>query len=186
MSTIARSGFMRVLSKLILAALCALCLQAFCGCAPDLSSEEAVVEHAMKYAASKAVLDVPTSSVMYEVPGTSVDVSLLGVEDGADGMREIELAPTVVSDAMAAWEADDWAANRDDLYLNLAARFKVTCKQANMVGDIPDSYVVTCPDYVVVYDSGKNAGFVVTSTGVYEKTDDPENPLGEAVAVTQS
>lgn len=184
MSTIARFGFMQVLPKLILAALCALCLQALCGCAADMSSEEGVVQHAIKYANSKAALDVASSSVLYELPDAKIEISLLGVEDGPDGVREIELEPGVVSDAMASWGADEWAENRDDLYFNLAARFKTACKQANEIADVPEDYEVTCPDYMVVYDSSKSRGFVVATTGVYQKTDDPENPVGEAVVVT--
>ena len=50
--------------------------------------------------------------------------------------------------------------------------------------DLPEGYEVTCPDYMVVYNSQKSAGFIVSSTGVYLKTDDPENPIGEAVVVS--
>ena len=82
---------------------------------------------------------------------------------------------------MASWTEDEWAKNRDDLFFNLVAHFNVICKQANEYGYIPEGYTVTCPDYAVVYDSRKNTGFIVASTGVYQKTDDPENPIGEAV-----
>lgn len=180
MSTFARPGSMQVLSKLIMAVLCALCLQPLFGCS-DKSGDEGAVEQAVKYAHARAVLDLADSSVARALPDATVEVSLLGFEDAPGGAKVIELEPAVVSDTMASWTKDDWAENRDDLFFNLVAHFTIICKQANEYGDVPEGYTVTCPDYMVVYDSKKETGFIVTSTGVYQKTDDPENPIGEAV-----
>ena len=186
MSTFVRPGSMRVLSKLVLAVLCilcVLCLQPLCGCSGK-PGDEGVVEQAVKYANARAVLDLADSSVVGDMPDAMVEISLLSFEDAPGGAKAIELMPAVVSDTMASWTQDEWAENRDDLFFNLVAHFTVICKQANEYGDVPEGYEVTCPDYMVVYDSQKNAGFVVTSTGVYLKTDDPENPIGEVVVIT--
>ena len=114
------------------------------------------------------------------------DFSVMNFDDTSPGKKEIELECAVVSDTMASWSADEWAENRDDLFFNLAAHFNVVCKQAHEFGDLPEGYVVTCPDYMVVYNSQKSRGFIVSATGVYRKTTDPENPLGEPITqVTQ-
>ena len=183
MSNFARPGSMQVLSKLVLAVLCVLCLQALSGCSGK-SGDEWVVDQAIKYANARAKLDIAGSSVIRELPDATVEVSLLDFEHASDEPAKIKLEPAVVSDTMASWEADEWAENRDDLFFNLSAHFSVICKQANELGDIPEEYEVTCPDYMVVYDSQGNAGFVVTSSGVFLKTGDPENPIGEAVALS--
>ena len=182
MSTITKSGFVRILGKLSLIVVCAFCLQLLCSCSSK-SGEEGLVDHVIKYASARTMLDAAESSVVWTIPDAKVEVSLLSVEESPSGVREIELEPTVVSNTMASWSADEWAANRDDLYFNFAAHFKVICKQAHKYGDIPQEYAVICPDYMVVYDSQRNTGFVVSSTGVYHKTDDPENPIGEAIVL---
>ena len=182
MSTIAKPGITQVICKLIAAALCALCLLSLCSCAGK-SGDEGVADQAVKYANSRVVLDLASSSVVSSLPDAKVEVSLVGFEEAPDGTREIKLEPCVVSDTMASWTEGEWAKNRDDLFFNLAAHFNVICKQANEYGDVPENYTVTCPDYMVVYDSQKSTGFIVTSTGVYQKTDDPENPIGEAVVL---
>ena len=183
MSTSARPGSMQVLSKLVLAVLCILCLHSLCGCSGK-TGDEGAVGQAIKYANARTVLDLADSSVVGELPDATVEISLLSFEDVPGGTKVITLEPAVVSDTMASWGADEWAKNRDDLFFNLAAHFNVICKQANEYGDVPEGYEVTCPDYMVVYDSQGNAGFVVTSTGVYLKTDDSEDPIGEAVVIT--
>ena len=183
MSTITKSSSMRVLAKLSAVALCVLCMQALCGCASK-SGDEGVVDHAIKYANSRVMLDMSISCVVRHTPDAQVEISLMSLEDTPDGVKEIKLEPAVVSDTMASWTADEWAQNRDDLFFNLVAYFSVICKQAHEFGDVPQDYEVTCPEYMVVYDSKKGAGYVVTSTGVYHKTDDPANPIGEAVVLT--
>jgi hypothetical protein len=171
---------MRVLSKLAVLALCALCLQPLCGCA-DVSTEEGIVNHAIKYATTRALLDMSKGSVVRELPDAQVEVALLEVKDAPDGTKEIVVEPEVISDEMAAWKANDWADHRVDLFFNLAGHFNVICKQAHNYCDVPENYTLTCPDYVVVYNSQKDKGFIVTSNGVYQKTDDPDNPIGKAV-----
>ena len=183
MTNTAKSGSSRVLSKLALTALCVLCLVALCSCAGK-PGEEGVVEHAIRYAQARSLLDMSASCVVGRTPDAEVEISLLGLEEKPDGVKEIKVEPAVVSDTMASWSEDEWAANRDDLFFNLAAHFTVICKQAHTYGDLPEGYEVTCPDYMVVYDSQKSVGFIVSSTGVYLKTDDPENPIGEAVVVS--
>ncbi|MBQ9001310.1 MAG: hypothetical protein IJ087_05600 [Eggerthellaceae bacterium] len=101
---------MQVLSKLVLAVLCALCLQPLHGCS-DKSGDEGVAEQAVKYANARAVLDLADSSVVRELPDATVEVSLLGFEDAPGGAKAIELEPAVVSDTMASWTKDDWAEN---------------------------------------------------------------------------
>ncbi|MBQ9043587.1 MAG: tyrosine-protein phosphatase [Eggerthellaceae bacterium] len=183
MSTIAKPGIAQALCKLIAAALCALCLLLLCSCAGK-SGDEGVTDQAIKYANSRVMLDLAESSVVSNLPDAQVEVSLVGFEEAPDGTKVIELEPCVVSDTMASWTEDEWAENRDDLFFNLAAHFNIICKQANDYGDVPDNYTVTCPDYMVVYDSKKSTGFIVTSTGVYQKTDDPENPIGKPIVTT--
>ena len=183
MSTVTRFGVTRVLFKLIAIVLCALCLQVFSGCAGG-SGDEWAVNQAIKYAHARTQLDMARSSVIWELPDATVEVSLLNFKDTPSGTKEIELEPSVVSDTMASWGADEWAENRDDLFFNLGAHFVVVCKQAHEFGDIPEGYEVTCPEYMVVYDSKRSTGFIVDSTGVYLKTEDPENPIGEAVVLT--
>ena len=180
MSTIARPETVRILCRSITAALCALCLVLLCSC-EGKSGDEAVIDQAVRYANSRVALDVAGSSVILKLPDAQVEVSLVGFEEAPDGTKEIKIEPCVVSDTMASWTEGEWAENRDDLFFNLVAHFNVICKQANELGDIPEGYTVTCPDYMVVYDSQKNTGFMVSSTGVYQKTGDPENPIGEAV-----
>ena len=105
----------------------------------------------------------------------------LDEKNAPDGMREIVVEPEVISDEMASWKANDWADNRVDLYFNLAGHFNVICKQAYLYSDVPEDYAITCPDYMVVYDSQRSTGFIVASSGVYRMTDDPENPIGEPI-----
>ena len=183
MTTFARPGLMQVLSRSVAAVLCVLCLQSLCGCSGK-SGDEGAVDQAMKYVNARVALDMADSSVVRKLPDASVEISLSSFEDAPSGAKAIELEPSVVSDTMASWEAGEWAENRDDLFFNLAAHFSVICKQAHEFGDLPEGYEVTCPDYMVVYDSRKNVGYVVTSTGVFLKTDDPENPIGEAVVLS--
>lgn len=183
MPAFARFGTARTLSIAIAIALCALCLQALGGCAGK-SGDEWVVGQAIKYAGARTELDIADSSVIRELPDATVEVSLLNLEHTPGGTTKIELEPNVVSDTMASWDASEWAANRDDLFFNLSAHFKVVCKQAQYLGDIPEGYEVTCPNYMVVYDSRRSAGFIVTSTGVYLKTEDPKNPIGEPIVLT--
>ena len=180
MPTIARPHTLRVLFTLSTAALCALCLLLLCSCAGK-PGDEGVVDQAVKYANSRVMLDMPESSVISKLPDAKTEVTLVSFEETPDGVKEIEIEPSVVSDTMASWAESKWAENHDDLFFNLVAHFNVICKQANDYGDIPEGYTVTCPDYLVVYDSKKSTGFIVTSTGVYQKTDDPENPIGDAV-----
>ena len=174
---------MRVLARLILIAFCALCLQLLCSC-ESKSGDEGVIDHAIKYANSRVMLDMSSSCVVRSTPDAQVEFSLLSFEETPDGVKVIEVVPAVVSDTMASWTADEWAQNRDDLFFNLVAHFSVICKQANEFGDISEEYLVTSPEYMVVYDSQKNTGYIVSSTGVYRMTDDPENPIGEAVVLT--
>lgn len=183
MSTITRSRSMQVLSKSVLIVLCILCLQFLCSCS-DKSGDEGASNQAMKYATSRTMLDLSSACVIREVPDAKFEVSLLGIEDTPNGLKEIKLEPTVVSDTMASWGEDEWAENRVDLFFNFAAHFNIVCKQANEYGDVPEGYIVTFPGYMVVYDSKKSAGFIVTSDGVYKKTDDPDNPIGEPVVIT--
>lgn len=183
MSTILRSRPIQVLSKLVLIVLCTLCLQFLCGCASK-SGDEGAVDQAIKYATSRTLLELSSACVVKEMPDATIEISLLGLEDTASGVKEIKVVPVVISDTMASWGADEWAENRLDLFFNFVAHFKYACKQANEYGDVPADYTVTCPDYMVVYDSQKNTGFIVNSTGVYQKTDDPENPIGEPVVIT--
>ena len=180
MSIMNTSRSAQALATLALIAVCVLCLQALCSCASK-SGDEGAIDQAIKYASSRNMLDMSVSCVVRKTPDARVDISLLSLENTPDSVREIELEPAVISDTMASWTADEWAENRYDLFFNFVAHFNVICKQANDLGDIPEAYVVTCPEYMVVYDSRKDAGYVVTSTGVYQKTDDPENPIGEAV-----
>ena len=181
MSTTNRHS-LRALSAVTLIALCVLCLQFLCGCA-GTSGEEGAVEHAVKYANARTMLDMTPSCIVREMPDAKAEVVLVGLGETTGGTREIELESSVTSNTMASWSADEWAANRGDLFFNFAAHFSVICKQAQKYGGIPEDYEVTCPDYMVVYDSQKTKGFIVASTGVYEKTDDPENPVGEAVVI---
>jgi hypothetical protein len=183
MSNMTKSRFIQAFAKLVLIILCALCLQALCSCASK-SGDEGVVEQAIKYANSRVMLDMSASCVIGNTPDAKVEISLLSFEDAPDGTKEIKLEPAVISNTMTSWTEDEWAENRDDLFFNLVAHFNVICKQANALGDIPDGYVVACPDYMVVYDSQKSTGYIVASTGVYQKTEDPENPIGEAVVLT--
>lgn len=183
MSTTAKFSFMQVLSKLIPIVLCALFLQFLCGCASK-SGDEGAANQAVKYATSRTQLDLTPACVVKEVPDAKIEISLLGLGDTSSGVKEIKLEPAVISDTMASWGADEWAENRVDLFFNFAAHFNVVCKQAQKFGDIPEEYTVTCPEYMVVYDSKKDTGFIVASDGVYKKTDDPENPIGEAVVIT--
>ncbi|MBQ9003228.1 MAG: hypothetical protein IJ087_15370 [Eggerthellaceae bacterium] len=120
------------------------------------------------------------------MPDAKVEISVMNLKDASDGAREIEVEPAVISDTIASWSADEWAVNRDDLYFNFAAHFTVICKQAHELGDLPENYSLTCPDYMVVYDSKRSSGFIVTSTGVYQKTNDPDNPKGDAIVLTDS
>ncbi len=183
MSTIAKSNAKQVLAKLAVIALCALCLQTLCSCASK-SGDEGVVDHVIKYATARAHFDMPVSCVVGNTPDAKIDISLMSLEETPSGVKEIKIEPAVTSDTMASWTEDEWAENRDDLYFNLAAHFRLICKQANELGDVPQDYNVTCPDYMVVYDSKKSKGFIVSSTGVYQKTNDSENPIGEAVILT--
>ena len=182
MPAIARSGVTRILSKLILIAICALCLQALCSCAVK-PGDEGAIEQVIKYANSRVMLDLTSSSVIMQTPDAQIEFSVVGLEDTPEG-REIKIDPAVVSDTMASWGADEWAENRSDLFFNLASHFSVVCRQAHELSNVPEDYVVTCPDYMVVYDSQRNTGFIVSSTGVYQKTDDPKNPVGDAIVVT--
>lgn len=183
MSTTAKPRFIQVLSKLTIIVLCACCLQLLCSCASK-SGDEGAIDQTLKYANARVMLDMASSCVVRNTPDAKVDVSVVSVEDAPEGKKEIRIEPAVISDTMASWGADEWAANRDDLFFNLAAHFNVVCKQAHEFGDVPENYVVTCPNYMVVYDSQKSTGFVVTSTGVYQKKDDPENPIGEPIVIT--
>ena len=182
-SSIARSGPARVLFKLILIALCAFCLQSLCGCTTSKSGDEAATNQAIKYATSRTLLDLTPACVVREVPDAKIEIALLGFETKPDGEKEIKLEAVIVSDTMASWTADDWANNRVDLFFNFAAHFSVICKQAHEFGSIPENYAVTCPDYMVVYDSKKSAGFIVSSSGVYKKGADLEKPIGEPVVL---
>ena len=183
MSTVTRARFVQALALFTVIVVCALCLQPLYGCASK-SGDDAVIDQAVKYANIRTELDMTSACVVRSVPDAKIDVSVTGFEDSSDGMKEIELEPAVVSDTMAAWSPDEWALNRDDLYFNFAAHFTVTCKQAHELGNIPENYEVTCPDYMVVYNSQKTVGFIVSATGVYQKTDDPENPIGDPVVLT--
>lgn len=183
MSTLTRSGVVRALSTLIAVVLCGFCLQAVCGCAGG-SGDEWAVNHAIKYVRARTQLDMAGSSVIWKLPDATLEVSLLNFKDSPSGAKEIVLEPSVISDTMASWGADEWAENRDDLFFNFGAHFVVICKQAHDFGDIPEGYEVTCPEYMVVYDSKRSTGFIVDSTGVYLKTEDPENPIGEAVVLS--
>lgn len=183
MSTISKSSYIQALAALVSIALCALCLLPLCGCT-NKTGDEGVVDHAIKYASNRVELDMSASCVVRSTPDAQVEISLLSFETAPDGTKEIKLEPAVISDTMASWTADEWAQNRDDLFFNLVAHFSVICKQAHEFGDIPEGYEVTCPEYMVVYDSKKSTGYIVASTGVYQKTDDPENPIGEAVVLT--
>ena len=174
---------LKALSLMISIVLCALCLLPLCSCASK-PGDEGAVDHAIKYANARTLLDMATSSVVGTTPDARFESSLMSLEDAPDGTKEIVLEPAVISDRMASWSEDEWAQNRDDLFFNCAAHFRVICKQAHEFGDMPESYTVTCPDYMVVYDSQKKTGFIVASTGVYQKTDDPENPIGEAIVLT--
>ncbi|HAM15393.1 MAG TPA: hypothetical protein DCP91_05955 [Eggerthellaceae bacterium] len=182
MSTIARQSSTHVFAKTMLVVLCVLCLQFLCGCAGK-SGDEGVIDQAIEYANTRTVLDMAKLSVVNKLPDVQVEVSLLEFKDLPSGEKEIKLEPAVVSDTMASWDAGEWAANRDDLFFNLSAHFNVICKQAHEFGDVPEDYLVTCPDYMVVYDSQRNSGFIVSATGVYRKTDDPENPIGETIVL---
>ncbi|MDO4806307.1 MAG: hypothetical protein Q4A07_03575 [Coriobacteriales bacterium] len=186
MPTSKNKGLTRALSVLapvVLCVLCVLCLQLLCGCASK-PGEEGIIDRTIKYASSRIVLDMAESSVAYTMPDAEVEISLLGVKEKPNGSKVLELEPSVVSDTMASWSADEWAKNRDDLFFNLATHFRLICKQAQKLADLPEEYSATCPDYMVVYDSKKSVGFVVTATGVYHKTEDPESPLGEAIVLT--
>ena len=183
MSTITRLKTTQALAKLTLIVISALSLQFFCSCAAP-SGDEEVANHAIKYAYSRSMLDMASSSAITKLPDTKIEISLLSFEDTPNGEKAIELEPAVISDTMASWGTNEWAANRDDLYFNLGAHFSLICKQAREMGDIPEGYTVTCPDYMVVYDSQKSKGFIVSPTGVYQKTDDPENPVGNAIVLT--
>lgn len=182
MSTITRFDSMRILARLIVVVLCVLCLQALCGCA-SRAGDEGVVDHAIKYASSRVELDMSASCVVRSTPDAQVEVSLLSFETAPDGAKEIKLVPVVFSDTMASWTADEWAQNRDDLFFNLVAHFSVICKQAHEFGDIPEGYEVTSPEYMVVHHSHEGTSYIVTSTGVYQQTNDPDNPIGEAVVL---
>ena len=182
MSTITKSRVIRILAAAVVAALCILCMQSLCGCA-NTSSDEAVVNQAIKYAEARIPLDTPASCVINSTPDAKVEISFSGLKEGRDGAKEITLEPSVVSDTMASWGTDEWAKNRDDLYFVFGAHFTVICKQAHKFGDVPENYAITCPDYMVVYDSQKSKGFIVASTGVYEKTNNPDNPIGEPIVL---
>lgn len=182
MSENAKFGLVRVLVEFTLIILCAFCMLTLFSCA-GRQGEEGAVDLAVKYANARTELDMSTSSVVATTSDAKIVISPLGVVDAADGKREIILEPAVVSDTMASWTADEWAENRGDLYFNLSAHFKVVCQQAHKYSDLSESYAVTCPDYMVVYDSQRSRGFIVASTGVYQKTDDPENPIGEAIVL---
>ena len=184
MSTLAKPRFMQVISKLVLTALCALCLQSFCGCAAE-SGDEGIIDHAARYTYARVYFDLAVSSVLYTLPDAELEIEVLGVKDTPSGVKEIELEPVIVSDTMASWGADEWAANQDDLFFNLPVHFTHICKQAHELGDLPEGYELTCPDYAVVYDSQKSVGFIIASDGIYQKTDDPENPIGEAIVLTR-
>lgn len=183
MPTTAKPSIIQVLSKLTSIVLCALCLQFLCSCASK-SGDEGVVEHTLRYANARIMLDMAVSCVVGHTPDAKVDLTVVSFKETPSGEKEIRIEPAVISDTMASWGTDEWAANRDDLFFNIAAHLNVACKQAHEYGDVPENYVVTCPDYMVVYDSQKSTGFVVTSTGVYQKTDDSENPIGEPIVVT--
>lgn len=178
----AGSSYIRVLPQFVLIAICVLCLQLFCGCA-NKSGDEGAVDQTIKYATSRTLLDVSPACVIRELPDATFEVEFLGIEDTSNGVKEIKVQATVVSDTMASWGPDEWAENRLDLFFNFSAHFNVVCKQANKFGDVPEEYIVTCPDYMVVYNSKKDNGFIVSSTGVYKKTDDPQNPIGEPIVV---
>ena len=180
MLAIAKSSPVRVLSTLILIFACALCLQPLCGCAGK-SGDEGVIDHAIKYANARTALDMTAACVVGTIPDAQFETSLVSFEDAPSGVKEIKVEPVIVSDTMASWSEGEWAANRDDLYFNFAAHFTVICKQAHEFGDLPDDYTVTCPDYMVVCDSQRKNGFIVSSTGVYQRTDDPANSIGEAI-----
>lgn len=184
MSSITRSGSARLLSKLIAIVLCALCVQPLYGCATK-TGDEAVVDAICKYAYSRTKLDVAATSVYRDTPDATTEIEYMGLEKTPDGLKEVKIVPTIVSDTMASWSADEWATHRDDLFFNFSVGFVVSCKQANEYGGIPEDYVVTCPEYLVVYNAQKTKGFIVNSTGVYHKTDDPENPIGQAVALAK-
>ena len=182
MSSNAEPGSVQALAKFILAALCASCVLASCGCAGK-QGEEGAVDLAVKYASVRTELDTSESSVALTTPDARIDITPIAVEDAPDGKREIVLDPAIISDTMASWTASEWAENRVDLYFHLSAHFDVVCKQAHEYSDLPEGYIVTCPDYMVVYDSQKSKGFIVDSTGVYEKTDDPDDPIGEPIVL---
>lgn len=182
MSTITKSSPLQVLSKLALIVLCVLCVLPLCSCETK-SGDDGVVDHVLKYAKSRVMFDMALSCVVGQTPDANVEIALLGLEETPGGVKQITIEPVVVSDTMASWDADEWAKNRDDLFFNLAAHFSVICKQAHEYGDVPEDYVVTCPDYMVVYDSQRSKGFIVSSTGVYQKTSDFEQPFGEAIAL---
>lgn len=182
MPTISKPGSMWSISKLVLIGLCVLCLLPLCSCVSK-TGDEGAIEQAIKYASNRLPFDMPASSAIATTPDAKVDITLLSFEDTPNGGKIIELEPAVISDTMASWSADDWAANQDDLFYVLVAHFKVICKQAHEFGGVPEEYTVTNPDYMVVYDSKKSEGFIVAATGVYKKTDDPENPIGETIVL---
>ena len=182
MSIQTRPRFMQVLSKLILVVLCVLCLLPLCSCAGE-SSDEEIVDHATRYAYARVFFDMAISSAVYTLPDAALEIEVLSFKDTPSGVKEIELVPVVTSDTMASWGADEWAANQDDLFFNLPVHFDLICKQAHELGDLPEDYELTCPDYGVVYDSQKSVGFIIAEDGIYQKTDDPENPIGEAIVL---
>ncbi len=182
MSTITKSNPMLILAKLTAIILCALCLLLLCSCASK-TGDEGVVDHAIKYANSRVKLDMSVSCVVRNTPDAQVEISLLSFKETPEGSKEIKLVPVVFSDTMASWTEDEWFENRDDLFFNLVAHFSVICKQAHEFGDIPEGYEVTSPEYMIVRDSHKDTSYIVTSTGVYQQTDDPDNPIGETVVL---
>lgn len=182
MSTIIRPRFLQIVSALTMIALCAFLPQLLCSCTSNTGAD-GVVEHIVKYANARTMLDLTPSCVIRDVPDAKVEVVLRDSGQTASGKTEIELESTVASDTMASWSEDEWAANRGDLFFNFVAHFSVICKQAQKYGGVPEDYEVTCPDYMIVYDSQKGKGFIVSSTGVYQKTDNPEDPVGEAVVL---
>ncbi len=168
----------RIAWTCFLAISCALCLL-LCACS-DLTSDQQVVDYARKYATVRTELDMSDACVVHSVPDAVVSVSSLGVTE-SEGVKTIRLEPSVVSDTMASWSQEEWSKNWDDLYFNLSAHFQVVCKQAHEYSDLPAHYTLSSPDYMVVYDESHGRGFVVSSDGVYRKTDDPEEPMGEAL-----
>ena len=158
-----------------------LCLL-LCSCT-DFSSDEQVVNYAIKYSSVRTELDMSDECVIESIPDARIQVSSLGITE-KEGTKDIKLEPSVVSNTIAGWSQDAWAENWDDLYFNFSAHFQVVCKQAHEYSDVPESYSLSCPDYMVVYDETRERGVIVDADGVYRKTENSDNPRGEAIVLS--